>query len=172
MMANVKDQIAQAKASGYSDADIAQHLSAKPEYAAKFKAATDAGYKPAEIISHLTSAGSSDTPVADTKAPKKSGVDQIPTGGNITIPSTSASTPDGSKDNLLGRAFGKYEVPVAMATGMAGGLIGNIAGFAKSVVGGKYGTPEGVQQGQQTATDVAHALTYKPRSETDRKSVV
>ena len=99
-------------------------------------------------------------------AVSKSGVDQIPTGGNITIPSTSASAPDGSKDNLLGRAFGKYEVPVAMATGMAGGLIGNIAGVAKSVVGGKFGTPEGLQQGQQTATDVSHALTYKPRSET------
>ena len=95
-----------------------------------------------------------------------SGVDQIPTGSNLTIPSTSASAPDGSKDNLLGRAFGKYEVPVAMATGMAGGLIGNIAGVAKSVASGKYGTPEGVQQGQQTAADVAHALTYKPRSET------
>jgi hypothetical protein len=64
-MATIQEQIAQAKSAGYSDADIAAHLSAKPDYAPKFKAAVDAGYKPEEIISHLS--GSAEKPVASAK---------------------------------------------------------------------------------------------------------
>lgn len=72
-MATIQDQIAQAKAAGYSDVDIAQHLSQKPEFAAKFKTATDAGYKPSEIISHLSD------------APRPSLMDEIKQGaGNFT----------------------------------------------------------------------------------------
>lgn len=52
-MATVQEKIAQAKAAGYSDADIASHLAAMPEYGDKIKAATSAGYKPEEIVSHL-----------------------------------------------------------------------------------------------------------------------
>lgn len=59
-MSAIQDKIAQAKAAGYSDADIASHLAASPELGDKIKTATAAGYKPADIISHL----------ADTPAPK------------------------------------------------------------------------------------------------------
>lgn len=53
-MANLQDQIKQAKDAGYSDEEVAQYLSAKPEYSDKFKTAISAGYKPEEIISHLS----------------------------------------------------------------------------------------------------------------------
>lgn len=55
-MSAVQDKITKAKAAGYSDADIASHLSASPEFADKIKAATSAGYKPEEIISPLVDA--------------------------------------------------------------------------------------------------------------------
>jgi hypothetical protein len=59
-MNQIQDKIAQAKAAGYSDAQIASHLEASPEYSDKIKTATAAGYKPEDIVSHL----------ADTAAPK------------------------------------------------------------------------------------------------------
>lgn len=55
-MSEIQDKIAQAKAAGYSDAQIASHLADSPEYGSKVKAATSAGYKPEEIVSHLAGA--------------------------------------------------------------------------------------------------------------------
>jgi hypothetical protein len=49
----IQSQIAQAKAAGYSDDDITAHLSKMPGYSQKMKTATDAGYKPSEIVGHL-----------------------------------------------------------------------------------------------------------------------
>lgn len=55
-MATLQEQIATAKAAGYSDADIAKHLSARADLAPKIKQATDAGYKPDQIVAHLSGA--------------------------------------------------------------------------------------------------------------------
>lgn len=53
-MATIQDQISQARAAGYDDAAIAAHLSNTPDLGPKMKTALDAGYKPAEILSHLS----------------------------------------------------------------------------------------------------------------------
>lgn len=55
-MPTLQEQIASAKAAGYSDDDIAKHLGTRADLAPKFKAATDAGYKPGEILAHLSAA--------------------------------------------------------------------------------------------------------------------
>src|SRR5438874_13290871 len=55
-MSAIQEKIAQAKAAGYSDAQIASHLADSPEYGDKIKTAAAAGYKPEEIVSHLASA--------------------------------------------------------------------------------------------------------------------
>ncbi|OYO27879.1 hypothetical protein [Janthinobacterium sp. PC23-8] len=70
-MATVQEKIAQAKAAGYSDADIASHLAATPEYGEKIKAATSAGYKPEEIVSHL--GGAQPAAAAPVAAQEKGG---------------------------------------------------------------------------------------------------
>lgn len=76
-MASVQEKIAQAKAAGYSDAEIASHLAATPEYGDKIKAASTAGYKPEEIVSHLVGdpaqRAESTTGPAGKQAPGKSG---------------------------------------------------------------------------------------------------
>jgi hypothetical protein len=69
-MSPIQDKIAQAKAAGYSDAQIASHLGTSPEYADKIKAATAAGYKAEDIVSHL----------ADASAPKATN-----TGGSTVV---------------------------------------------------------------------------------------
>jgi hypothetical protein len=60
-MANIQEQITKARDAGYSDDEIAQHLSSSPEYSSKMKQALDAGYSSAEILGHL-----SVTPTAPT----------------------------------------------------------------------------------------------------------
>lgn len=55
-MSAIQDKIVEAKAAGYSDAQIASHLADTPEFGEKIKAATAAGYKPEEIVSHLSGA--------------------------------------------------------------------------------------------------------------------
>ena len=70
-MATVQEKIAAAKAAGYSDTDIANHLAATPEYGEKIKAATGAGYKPEEIVSHL--GGGAQPTAAQPAAPQDKG---------------------------------------------------------------------------------------------------
>jgi hypothetical protein len=55
-MTPIQDKIAQAKAAGYSDAEIASHLASSPELGDKIKTAQAAGYKPEDIVSHLADA--------------------------------------------------------------------------------------------------------------------
>lgn len=61
-MPTLQEKIAQAKAAGYTDDQITQHLSSDAALAPKIKQATEAGYKPDQIVSHL---------VATVSAPAK-----------------------------------------------------------------------------------------------------
>lgn len=49
----IQVKIAKAKAAGYSDAEIVDHLGASADFGQKIKTATAAGYKPSDIVSHL-----------------------------------------------------------------------------------------------------------------------
>jgi hypothetical protein len=60
-MSPIQDKIAQAKAAGYTDAEIATHLATSPELGDKIKTAQAAGYKAEDIVSHLA-----DGPKADS----------------------------------------------------------------------------------------------------------
>lgn len=75
------------------------------------------------------------------------------------------------QDNMLGKAFGMIEPAIAMGTGAIGSALGSIAGVSKSIIGGHYGTQQGVQEGDQLAGKVADALTYQPRTQTGQAIV-
>jgi hypothetical protein len=63
-------------------------------------------------------------------------------------------------------AFGAlFETPATIASGMAAGTVGPLAGVASTLTSGKYGTPEGIRIGQQTAQDVSGQIQYRPRTE-------
>jgi hypothetical protein len=55
-MADIQQKIKDAKAAGYSDDEITQHLSQTPDYGPKIQAAIAEKYTPAEIITHLSTA--------------------------------------------------------------------------------------------------------------------
>ncbi len=71
-MPTMKEQIATAKAAGYSDEDIAKHLSARADLAPKIKQATAAGYKPAQIIAHLAGSETAQSQTAPDEPPEGS----------------------------------------------------------------------------------------------------
>lgn len=63
---------------------------------------------------------------------------------------------------------GPLEMGASMATGIVGGLVGNVAGLVKGLTGGKYGTPEGAAEAARYAQEVAHSMTYQPRTESGK----
>ncbi len=67
--------------------------------------------------------------------------------------------------SLVDRALGAGETSLAVATGALGGLAGAIAGAGKALVGGKFGTQEGIREGEDFGGKVAEALTYQPRTQ-------
>ena len=76
------------------------------------------------------------------------------------------------KKSLLAEALGGLSGPFPPAeavlgagTAIVGGLVGQLAGVGRTLTSGKFGTQEGIQQGQQMARDVASAMTYRPRGE-------
>jgi len=84
-------------------------------------------------------------------------------GRGAAAPAQPAKKSDGIKDVLLGTYV---ETPAAVLSSAAGGLAGGVAGIYKTLTGGKYGTPEGIREGEQTAREVMEAMTYQPRTET------
>ncbi len=52
-MMELNQQIEQARKENYTDAEILQHLSTRPDFGVKIKEAVSAGYKPEEILNHL-----------------------------------------------------------------------------------------------------------------------
>ena len=53
---------------------------------------------------------------------------------------------------------------LTMGTGLASQVGGTMYGIGKSAVEGKFGTPQGAQEAERTAADIAEAGTYQPRS--------
>jgi hypothetical protein len=66
-----------------------------------------------------------------------------------------------SMRDILG---GIVETPLALGTGIVASTVAPYAGVVRSLTGGKYGTQEGVRQGQETAGRVQQALTYQPQT--------
>jgi hypothetical protein len=72
----------------------------------------------------------------------------------------------GLAGNVFDKVLGVVEVPVTMATGAISSLAGAAAGAAKTITGGKFGTQQGINEGEELAGRVAQAGTYRPRTQT------
>ena len=63
------------------------------------------------------------------------------------------------------KVLGAGEAGLSALTGAVAAPAGAVAGIYETLTGGKYGTKEGIQQGQKRATEVQQALTYQPRTQ-------
>jgi hypothetical protein len=117
----------------------------------------------------------------DTKAAQRlaSYIQSLPTAGAAQVDPQLAGVPgadptmlDGNRGaapaadpSLVDRALGVGEALLSGATGIAGAAAGAVAGAVKTVASGKYGTQEGLREGEELAGRVGEALTYQPRSQ-------
>ena len=87
---------------------------------------------------------------------------QIPDGQNVPAPQ-----PPSLQDKILGAA----EVPLTLGSGLIAGMVSPLAGVYGTLASGKYGTQEGIKAGEKTASNLAQALTYQPRTETAQNTL-
>jgi hypothetical protein len=100
--------------------------------------------------------------LAGGQASLQSPADEIPGGGVAGNRNVGAKPADPS---LVDRALGGGETALALATGVLGSGVGAIAGAGKTLLGGKFGSQEGVREGEDLAGRVTEALTYQPRTQ-------
>jgi len=80
----------------------------------------------------------------------------------ITQPTPEVSTKD--------RIMGAIETPAALAGAVGSGITAPVAGLVGTLGSGKYGTPEGIQAGEQAA-QWARSQFYQPRTQTARQAL-
>jgi hypothetical protein len=95
-----------------------------------------------------------------------SGLDKLP-------PETPQARPQPAQNNegIGQRILGAGEAGLALGTGALGGAAGQLYGIGKTLTGGKYGTQQGVQEGERAGVELANKLTYQPRTQTGRDIV-
>lgn len=146
-----------ARAAGYTDVEIADHLAKERGFDAA--GARKAGYSETEIITHLNVAPK---PAADPRLAGVPGYDGDGRPQQAPAPKPAATLGD--------KIVGGGEAALALVTGATGGTLGMLGGTAKGVAGaimdGTFGTQDGVRQVEQSAAEGMSALTYQPRTET------
>lgn len=70
--------------------------------------------------------------------------------------------------SFLDKAKGAGEAGLALASGIPATLAGQVYGVGKTLTGGKYGTQEGIQEGEKAGVDLANKLTYEPKTATGK----
>jgi hypothetical protein len=139
-MATIQEQIAQARAAGYDDAAIAAHLSNTPDLGPKMKTALGAGYKPADILSHLTgeraapAAPATPSEIPAQRRPRLT-LQEI---ASLAKPEVLSMLP---KTGQQAMAFVRPTVEGAAAAG--GGVLGAVGGPLGSVAGAGLGYAAG-----------------------------
>lgn len=82
-------------------------------------------------------------------------------------------TPAAPQKSLLRRAGDAYvgvgEAGLSMLSSIPAAFAAQIAGIGSTLTSGKFGTPEGIRQGQETAGNVSQAMTYQPRTDSGRE---
>jgi hypothetical protein len=119
-------QIAQARAAGYSDAEIADHLaSTRPT---EFKTAREAGYTDAEILTHLTRGPDKPSGIVDAARQGLSGLVSGPSAtlkefAGVDMPTADANAKKIAPEDYKGASFmrdGVSAVPQMVAEGAPG----------------------------------------------------
>lgn len=151
-----------AKKAGYSDQEIADHLAKKNDF--DVQGALSSGYSYEEILSHLET--------LDSK-PKTSDFFEVP---DFDAPQGQTAQPVQKEDRTMGdRLAGAGEAALTTVTGALAGapamIAGTVEGIGKSIAEGKFGTPQGAREAQETAMRRAGQVTYQPRTEAGQEYV-
>lgn len=72
-------------------------------------------------------------------------------------------------DDIAHRLLGIGEAGASLVTGALGGTAGQLYGIGKTLTSGKFGTQQGIQEGEKAGVDLANRLTYQPRTQTGQQ---
>lgn len=138
---------------------------------------------PQEITNAYTNGLMSPEDKASLEADMKAGLVRLPPTLQSQIPTKPGAVPPTEQGVIvpptgpsLGEAaIGAGEAALSTVTGLTSGAVGMVGGTAKGLVDsvqqGTFGTPEGVRQVEQMASQGAQALTYEPRTESGQSQV-
>ncbi|VWB67144.1 hypothetical protein [Burkholderia lata] len=74
-------------------------------------------------------------------------------------------------DSIAERLLGLGEAGLSVATGALAAPVGAAYGIGKTLTSGKYGTQQGIEEGDRAGAALASKLTYQPRTEAGRNDV-
>lgn len=72
-------------------------------------------------------------------------------------------------DTIANKILGLGEAGLSAATGALAAPVGAAYGIGKTLTSGKYGTQQGIQEGEKAGTELANKLTYTPRTQAGRE---
>lgn len=155
-----------AKKSGYSDAEIADHLAQDSGF--DIAAARKSGYSDAELLSHLSQNQAkyqdpnSDIPQVDENGVPLPGRPQ-PSGSGTQL-SLIENPVVGGAEALVGGTIGGL-------AGLGGLAVGSVKGIGESVLDGTYGSKAGADKAAQVAAEYAGKASapFMPRTETGQR---
>ncbi|HEM7879071.1 TPA: hypothetical protein U2L31_005497 [Burkholderia contaminans] len=86
-------------------------------------------------------------------------------------PDSPEATPPKHADTIAERLLGLGEAGLSVATGALAAPVGAAYGIGKTLTSGKFGTQQGIEEGDRAGAALASKLTYTPRTEAGRADV-
>lgn len=84
----------------------------------------------------------------------------------------SAVTPKTERESgILNKALGLGEAGLGALSGLVAAPVGALAGIGGTLTSGKYGTQEGIREGEKTAQNVMQAMIYQPTTPEGRNYI-
>jgi hypothetical protein len=93
--------------------------------------------------------------------------DQVPGGG--LAGNRNVGKPTEPEDNLLGVLVSPVDAALSAGSSALGGIVGAVAGAGKTLLGGKFGTQEGIREGEEFGSRIAEKIARPPATQTGRK---
>jgi hypothetical protein len=130
------------------------------------------GQAPQAAVPQAAPADDLESLIAGTAAPaarptpaKRPVMEQLRDISSLRAPVEAIQTPQQVTDvirNVAAVPAGALETGLTALSGALAAPIGAVGGIYETLTGGKFGTPEGIRQGQQRAAQIQEALTYRP----------
>lgn len=142
-----------ARAAGYSDNEIANHLATESKF--DIDNARKSGYSDQEIIKYLSEPRTTNDRIPVSKAERafSGGQQQAPTAREPSL-----------AERLLGTGEAGLTLGTAAVPGTLGLIGGTLGGLAGALTTGEFGTQEARRRIEQGAAESMGALTYEPRT--------
>lgn len=77
----------------------------------------------------------------------------------------------GHADSIANKILGISEAGLSAATAIPASVAGQVYGVGKTLASGKYGTQEGIREGEKAGVELANKLTYQPRTQAGRDTL-